>query len=99
MNIIECSTKLQQLSKAYANYTMSLEDYRRDRKVLLDALDLTINGIEPNKVDIIQTPTIEPEQDVESHNNNDDEQLDKTQPYFARKIDKCMSFIKGSNKS
>ncbi len=97
MNISECSKQLQALAKAHADYTMSLEDYLRDRKVLLEQLDLNINGISVKQVESITMPdteTIEEFQQLASH-----QQLDKTQPYFAGKIDKCMNFIKGSNNS
>lgn len=100
MNIIECSKKLRELTKAHAHYNVSLADYRRDRKTLFDALDLNVNGIAPYQMAVaplsvgIETPDIDNEQQIESH-----QQLDKTQPYFAKKLDTCMNFIKGENNS
>ena len=98
MNINECSKQLRELSKAHAHYTMSLDDYRRDRKVLLDALDHRVNGIAIKQTEAvplaIPTPDADITQHLESHESHD-----KTQPYFAKKIDECMSFIKGSSKS
>lgn len=99
MNVFECSKQLRALSKAHAHYTISQDDYRRDRKALLDALDFTVNGIAINQVSAMPlteetTAELDTIQALESH-----QQQDKTQPYFAGKIDKCMSFIKGSNNS
>ncbi len=98
MNIFECSKQLRELSKAHANYTMSLHDYRRDRKVLFDALDHTVNGIAILQNEAAPLAIPAPELDITQHLESH-EQHDKTQPYFAKKIDKCMSFIKGSNNS
>ncbi|PKG83061.1 hypothetical protein CXF85_11990 [Colwellia sp. 75C3] len=98
MNIFECSKQLRELTKAHANYTMSLDDYRRDRKVLLDALDHTVNGIANLQSEalpsVIPAPiaSLDITQHLESH-----EQHDKTQPYLVKKIDECMNFIKGTN--
>ncbi|NQY50743.1 MAG: hypothetical protein HRT50_16910 [Colwellia sp.] len=98
MNINQCSKQLRELTKAHAHYQLSLADYRRERKVLLDALDLNVNGIAASQVTAaplsVQTPDIG---DVQQIDNN--QQLDKTQPYFAKKLDTCMNFIKGSNNS
>ena len=98
MNINQCSKQLRELTKAHANYQLSLTDYRRERKVLFDALDLNVNGIAASQVTAaplsVQTPDIG---DVQQIENN--QQLDKTQPYFAKKLDTCMNFIKGSNNS
>jgi len=92
MNISECSKQLKLLTKAHVNYSISIEEYLSDRKALLDELDFNINGISseqvapPQELEPTAVPTIA-----------NDEQQDKTQPYFAGKIDRCMSFIKGSN--
>ena len=98
MNINQCSKQLRELTKAHAHYHLSLADYRRERKVLFDALDLNVNGIAASQVTAaplsVQTPDIG---DVQQIENN--QQLDKTQPYFAKKLDTCMNFIKGSNNS
>lgn len=93
MNITECSKQLQVLTKAHAHYSMSLEDYLRDRKVLLDRLDLNVNGITAKQIELGQEPVLETKLDTHAS----DDRLDITQPYFAGKIDQCMSFIKGSN--
>jgi len=99
MNITECSKQLQVLTKAHAHYTMSLEDYLRDRKRLLDELDLNINGIAIKQIVSKQDvePVAEPILESTMGVNDIDEQQDKTQPYFAGKLDQCMSFIKGSS--
>ena len=98
MNINQCSKQLRELTKAHAHYKLSLADYRRERKVLLDALDLNVNGIATSPVTAaplsVQTPDIGDEQQIDNN-----QQLDKTQPYFAKKLDTCMNFIKGSNNS
>ena len=96
MNIFECSKQLRELTKAHANYTMSLDDYRRDRKVLLDALDHTVNGIANLQSEALPLAIPAPDLDITQHLASH-EQQDKTQPYFAKKIDKCMNFIKGTN--
>ncbi len=95
MNITECSNQLQVLAKAHANYTMSLEDYLRDRKILLDTLDLNINGITVEQPSSAPMPIVDTVAEVQQAEAP--EQQDKTQPYFAKKIDKCISFIKGSS--
>ncbi|KGJ94804.1 hypothetical protein [Colwellia psychrerythraea] len=98
MNIFECSKKLRELNKAHAHYTLSLDEYRRDRKILLDALDHSVNGIAIKQVAAVPQSMTTPGSDNGQHVENH-ESLDKTQPYFAGKIDKYMSFIKGSNNS
>jgi hypothetical protein len=97
MNITECSKQLQALAKAHAHYDMSLEDYLSERKVLLDALDLAINGIANKQVESVMMPLAESLNSLEQHTSH--EQQDKTQPYVAGKVDKCMSFFKGPNNS
>lgn len=96
MNIAEASKQLQALSKAHARNQISLDNYLNDRKILLDSLDQGINGISPKAIpqplDMEQTIAIAREE-------LDQVQEDKTQPYFASKVDKYMSFIKGSNKN
>lgn len=94
MNIQQCSQKLRDLTKAHANYNISLATYRRDRKVLFDALDLNINGVTPYQVEPVVQET-EITDNIEPVNN--ETELDQTQPYFAKKMTKCISFIKGSN--
>lgn len=88
MNIKEYSKQLRELTVARADYKISLETYRNQRKYLLDALDKNFNGIESNQIPDELSP-------VEVTDGRD--QRDKTQPYLAAKIDKCMSFLTGSN--
>ncbi len=99
MNINECSIKLRELSKAHAHYQITLEDYQRDRKALLDALDLNVNGIETPDLSVVPLPTDIATADIGNVQHEAEQQLDKTQPYFAKKLDSCMNFIKGSNNS
>lgn len=94
MNINECSTQLQQLSKAHSHNEMSLNDYLNARKLLLDALDLNINGIAQQAPPVDLSSTVQmPAQPAATDTA---EPLDKTQPYFAKKLDTCMNFLKGS---
>ena len=98
MNINQCSKQLRELTKAHAHYQLSLADYRCERKVLFDALDLNVNGIAASQVTAAQLSVATPDiGDVQQVENN--QQLDKTPPYFAKKLDTCMNFIKGSNNS
>ena len=94
MNINECSTQLKQLSKAHSHNEMSLTDYMTARKLLLDALDLNINGVAQQAPSVDLSSTVQ--MSAQSPAADIAEPLDKTQPYFAKKLDTCMNFIKGS---
>ncbi|TYK65432.1 hypothetical protein [Colwellia echini] len=130
MNITECSKQLRKISKAHANYSISVDTYRYERKQLLDNLDLNINGVTPfNVTSHLSEATVMNNgdnnntvphfdknqhestgveanevngkhvefQQVDDENELNQNDVDKTQPYFAGKIDKCLNFIKGSN--
>lgn len=86
--------QLQQLSKAHSHNEMSLSDYLSARKLLLDALDLNINGIAPQTPPVDLSSTVQMPAQPSAADIAEPE--DKTQPYFAKKLDTCMNFIKGS---
>ncbi|MFT6986118.1 MAG: hypothetical protein ACJAT7_001939 [Psychromonas sp.] len=88
MNITEYSKQLRELTMEHVNCQISLDAYRKQRKYLLDALDRNFNGVEAHQIKEEQAP-------AEVTDGRD--QRDKTQPYLAAKIDKCMSFLTGSN--
>ncbi len=44
MNISIFSAQLHRLSEDYANQRISAEDYRNQRKIILDEIDICING-------------------------------------------------------
>ncbi|PKG38779.1 hypothetical protein [Psychromonas sp. Urea-02u-13] len=88
MNITECSLKLRELTEHHANYQLNFEDYRIQRKVLLDSLDQQYNGVVAEQIDTLLEPIIENET-----------QQDKTQPYLASKIGRCISFLKRNNEN
>ena len=85
MNILESSQQLRDLARAHANYKISSEDYRSQRKVLLDRLDKSLNGVLPEANSI----AVEPMQSVTDN--------DKTQPYLVGKLEQCLSFLKKNN--
>jgi len=95
MNISECSKQIQILAKAHAHNHMTLDNYLQERKALLEVLDLNVNGINAQQDKILEMAVAETHESNELNEPN--EVQDKTQPYFAKKIDRCMSFIKGSN--
>jgi len=98
MNISECSKQIQILTKAHANNHMTLDNYLQERKALFDVLDLNVNGINAKQDKIVEMAVAELDEPTEPHELNEpNEPQDKTQPYFAKKIDRCMSFIKGTN--
>ncbi|PKF63498.1 hypothetical protein CW745_01210 [Psychromonas sp. psych-6C06] len=83
MNITECSPQLSELADKHANYQISFESYRAQRKLLLDSLDKQYNGVTATASVVLPEPAMEEE-----------ETLDKTQPYLASKIGKCINFLK-----
>jgi hypothetical protein len=91
MNITQCSKQLRELINEHENYKVSLENYRFQRKILLDALDKTVNGVN-NSPKLTNTLAVAQQGDISV-------QPDKTQPYLLGKIDKCISFLKRDNKS
>ncbi len=86
MNMIESSKQIRLLAQQHANYQLSFEDYREQRKILLDNLDKQYNGVIAEQKEIMAEPIVETQ-----------EQLDKTQPYLASKIGKLTSFLKRTN--
>ncbi len=97
MNISECSKQLRQLTKAHSQNSTPLAEYLAKRKALLDALDLNINGVARpeapgNLSATLKVPVPEQVDEVQL-----DESVDKTQPYFAKKLGTCMDFIKGTS--
>lgn len=88
MNIDECAAQLRILANANADYQLEFNEYRQQRKRLLDILDQNYNGVEP--VQVSAPPQLPPIEEVAIVDP------DKTQPYFASKISKCMSFLKKS---
>ncbi len=46
MNMLDFSRQLRELSDDYANQRILLEDYRAQRKVVLDEIDLIKNGVD-----------------------------------------------------
>ncbi len=97
MNISECSTRLRELTKEHSQNSTPLADYLAKRKLLLDALDLNINGVAQaeNQRDLSSTVQMTVPEQVNSLQTA--ESVDKTQPYFAKKLGTCMNFIKGTN--
>lgn len=91
MNITQSSVQLRKLAEDHANYVISHEQYRLQRKAILDGLDKHYNGIDA---------PLETAQQVDTVNNVERiEDPDKTQPYFANKLGQCINFFKGSNNS
>lgn len=91
MNIADSSVTLRKLAENNANYLISFEQYRNDRKLILDALDNDYNAVKPVQQEI--TVQEAPEGAASDITN----EADKTQPYFANKLGKCMNFFKGSS--
>lgn len=91
MTIIECNKQLRVLTDAHENYTISMSDYRQQRKQIFDRLDKDMNGTDAFISPIEQV--IEPPLLVKNEMDN----RDKTQPYFSAKLGKCISFLKGKN--
>lgn len=87
MNITQCSKQLRELTDARDQYKMTAEAYRIQRKTLFDTLDQNLNGISADQP---------PEPSLVREENSVDDQ-DKTQPYLAGKIGKCINFFKGTN--
>lgn len=87
MNINQCSEELRALTDAHANYQLVFDEYRQQRKRLLDVLDKNYNGVEPIQV-ILDPQLPQVAQAVDD--------ADKTQPYLASKIGKCFNFLKNS---
>jgi hypothetical protein len=90
MNITECSRKLRQLSENYSHHKLSFKLYRVQRNELLDKLDLQYNGIIAKQVETLPDTPSDTQLDATVPN----EQQDKTQPYLASKIGRCMNFLK-----
>ena len=61
MNEISYSTKLRELSKDYYQSHLGFEDYRRERKEVLDKIDEEFNG---------RRPTNEPATAEEANNSS-----------------------------
>jgi len=93
MNIIECNEQLRSLINQYERAQISMPTYREQRKYLFDAIDKTLNGIEAESVQVIEMETsFQPKEPVVNNENTD-----KTQPYFSSKLGQCISFLKGNN--
>ena len=95
MKISDASIQLRALSKAQAQNQLSFDNYLHERKQILDALDHSMNGIINTTIDNVAKPLFEEldEQAIEV-----EEPQDKTQPFFAGKVDKYINIIKGTNK-
>lgn len=44
MNNLDLDEQIRQICKAYYNHEITFEDYRSQRKVLLDKLEVQLNG-------------------------------------------------------
>lgn len=88
MNMSQCSAQLRALCEQHANYQITFENYRDQRKALLNSLDKHYNGVIAEQVDVLPEPVQQTE-----------EQQDKTQPYLASKIGQCISFLKRNSDS
>jgi hypothetical protein len=97
MNISECSTRLRELTKVHSQNSTPLADYLAKRKLLLDALDLNINGVAQAESPVDLSNTVQMTVPEQLNNLQSSEPVDKTQPYFAKKLGTCMNFIKGTN--
>jgi len=86
MNISQSSEQLRALIIKYENHNISIDEYHQQRKILLDALDKQFNGIESIQLEQPLVNSVEAQPPA-----------DKTQPYFASKIEQCMSFLTGAN--
>jgi hypothetical protein len=97
MNISECSTRLRELTRVHSQNSTPLAEYLAKRKLLLDALDLNINGVAQAESPVDLSNTVQMTVPEQLNNLQSSEPVDKTQPYFAKKLGTCMNFIKGAN--
>lgn len=81
MNISEYSKQLRVLTELHVNYQLTFEDYRRQRKELLDSIDKQYNGIVEDSDD----PPLAHKMEALG---------DKTRPYLSSKIGQCINFLK-----
>jgi len=96
MKISDASTQIRALTKAQTQNIMSISDYLHKRKIILDLLDSGINGINAiNAITDSSTVNVSGSLPVSPSVQLQDEE-DKTQPYFAGKVDKYMNLLKGA---
>lgn len=95
MNITEGNKQLRLLTDAHESYKISLLEYRQQRKQILDALDKNLNGIAAQQPELHAFE--QPQAAIPASVSVDNQDVDKTQPYFSAKLGQCFSFLKGKN--